>query len=146
MQFKEELSKMRTFIERSDREVRRLQQENDLAKKVVEEIQNHTVVMEVIKAEAIKKNEELQSSRNRFFYALNKILKAKSDQKKLSVQVKEMNEKYKKSLEAYNWVTKWKDVEQSFPETLPVYSGKKRNKDHRLSSAGITIIAYIQRT
>jgi hypothetical protein len=46
----------------------------------------------------------------------------RSDQTKLNAQVKEMYEKYQKSLEAYNRVTEWKDSQQEFPETLSMYS------------------------
>jgi hypothetical protein len=80
MQLKGELSKMRNFNERSEREVRRLQQDNDILKKAVEERKNHTVSLEDIKVEAIEKNEELQNSQKRFFYALKKILKVRSHQ------------------------------------------------------------------
>jgi prefoldin subunit 5 len=50
---------MRYFNERSEREVRRLQQDNDILKKEVEEIQNQIVSLEAIKTEATEKNEEL---------------------------------------------------------------------------------------
>jgi hypothetical protein len=141
-----ELSEVIIFNERSEREVRRLQHDNDLLKKSVEESQNQTVSLDTIKAEAIKKNEELQDSQKRLFYALNKILKARSDQDKLSIQVKEMHEKYQKSLDTYNRVTEWQDIQQNFPETLPVYSDKQKIRDHRLLNVGMENFMDIQRT
>jgi hypothetical protein len=68
-------------------------------------------------------------TQNKFFYALNKIHKAKYDQMKLSLQVKDMQEKYQKAQEAYTRVTEWKDIHQNSLEILPMYSDKKRIKD-----------------
>jgi hypothetical protein len=51
----------------------------------VEESKTKMVVIEIIREEAIKMNEELWDSQKKFFYALNKILKAKYDQVKLSM-------------------------------------------------------------
>jgi hypothetical protein len=50
---------MISFNERSEREVRRLQQNNDIVKKEVEEIQNQIVSLEAIKVEDTEKNEEI---------------------------------------------------------------------------------------
>jgi hypothetical protein len=48
---------------------------------------------------------------------------------KLSLQVKDMQEKYQKAQEAYTRVTEWKDIHHNSPETLPIYSNKKRIRD-----------------
>ena len=52
-------------------------------------------------------NEGLGDTQNKLFYALKKIHKSKSDQMKLSLQVKDMQQKYQKSQEAYTRVSEW---------------------------------------
>jgi hypothetical protein len=79
-----------TYNENIEKKIRRLQQDNDLLKKVVEENQSQIVTLNIIKREAIKMNEELRDLQNKFFYALKKIHKSKSDQMKLSMQVRDM--------------------------------------------------------
>jgi hypothetical protein len=60
----------------------------------------------------------------KLFYALNKIHKAKSDQIKLGLQVKTMQEKYQKAQEADSKIIEWQDSNQNHPNTLPMYSYK----------------------
>jgi hypothetical protein len=101
-----------------------LQLDNDLLKKTIEENKMKTIVMETVKEKSTKVNEKLRDMHNKLFYALNKIHKAKSDQIKLGLQVKEMQEKYQKAQEAHSKIIEWKDNNQSSPNTLLVYSNK----------------------
>jgi uncharacterized protein (DUF3084 family) len=94
----------------------------------VEESKTKMIVVEIFREEAIKMNEELWDSHKKLFYALNKILKAKSDQGKLNMQVRNMQEKYQRAQESYSRVTEWKDTHQNSPETLPAYLDKRESR------------------
>jgi hypothetical protein len=51
-----------TYNENIEEQLRRLQQDNDLLKKIVEENQSQTVSLDIIKGEAIKMNERIRDS------------------------------------------------------------------------------------
>jgi len=62
MGLKGELDELMNFNERSEKEIKKIQLDNDLLKKAVKKIQNQIVALETIKAKAIEKNKELQDT------------------------------------------------------------------------------------
>ena len=73
------------YNEKIEEQIRTLQQDNEILKKIVEENQSQTVVLDIIKGEAIKMNEGLGDTQKKLFYTLKKIQKDKSNQMKLSL-------------------------------------------------------------
>jgi argininosuccinate lyase len=125
---KEELDELRSFNEKGEAKIQRVQMDNELLRNTVEECQNQTTTLEIMKTKSLEKNEELQSTQKRLFDTLDKILVIRHEQTKFNSQVKATHEKYQKALEACNKITEWKDSLQTVPspETLPTYSDERR--------------------
>jgi hypothetical protein len=113
-----------------------LQQDNHLLEKTVEERKKKIVVPEIIKEESIRENEALRDMQKKLFLSLHNIQKNWSDHMNIGQQMNVMKEKYQKVQNAYDHIIQWKDVCDNPPNTFPVYTTKKKIKDHMLLNIG----------
>jgi hypothetical protein len=128
MKLKAQLDELRYFNEKGRAKIQRVQMDKKILRKTIEEHQNQTTTLEVVKTKDLEKNEELQSMQKILFSALDKILVTGYEQTKFDSQVNSTHEKYQRALEAYDTITEWKDSlpTVSSTETLLSYSDEKR--------------------
>jgi hypothetical protein len=88
MKLKTQLEELRSFNEKGQVEFQRVQMENEVLRKTIEEHQNQTVIVEVVKTKSLEKNEELWSMQKILFSALDKVLVIGYEWTKFKSQVK----------------------------------------------------------
>jgi len=97
-------------------------------RKTIEEHQNQTTTLEVVKTKDLEKNEELRSTHKIPFSALDKILVIGYEQTKFESHVNTTHEKYQRALEDYDTIIEWQDSLPTISsiETLLSYSSEQR--------------------
>jgi DNA repair exonuclease SbcCD ATPase subunit len=134
------------YNEKIEDQIQQLHKTMTSWRRLWKKVKKGIVVLEIVKEEATRANEELRDVQKKLFFLLNMIQKNRSDHLKLGLQMNSVKEKYQKVQSAYDKIVDWKDVYDNPPNILPVYTTKQRIKYQVLLNTGKSILNDIKTT
>jgi hypothetical protein len=105
---------------------RELEAERQKLKTTMEENKTSTLVVDTIKTQALELNERFATEQKEFLNLLGNIQTGREEQLRLQDKLVEIQGRYQESHEALEKMLGWKDMCETPPTTLPVYSDRER--------------------